>query len=197
MLNYEAPLKPQTETPGARHFVYVGRITYDKGVFLLLKAFERLTAEQPGSKLSFAGDGEALEPLRSRVAQSPCDAQVEVLGRLPAAEVLDLMTRADLLVCPTLTEFTEGLAMVCIEAAAVGTPTLMSSVVPAQDILAGSCLTFQADSEEALLQAMRRLSGDSVEYRRMVAATRTLAPAFRDPSDCWGEQLRRLLDALL
>lgn len=183
-----------SETPErARRFLFVGRITETKGVFSLLDAFAPLAMRHPNATLTYAGDGDALAALRDRAAAHPAAGRIRVLGRLSAEAVLDAMADGDVLVCPTLSGFNEGLALVCIEAAACGVPSIASTVVPARETLGEACRVHEADSTPALAAAMAELADDPAAYRRAAEAARALGPVFRDPSESWGVHVRRLL----
>lgn len=177
-----------------RHIVYLGRVEENKGIFMLLQAFEALADKTSDLSLQFIGDGSALEKLRARIAASRHGARISTTGRLLAEEVHGELSRRDLLVCPTKGSFLEGLAMVGLEAACHGVPSLLSSVVPASDILGEACAVFRVDDQADLLQKLGAIVDDPEDYARMVAAAQALNPVLQDPSEAWGVQLGRILE---
>ncbi|MDF2232804.1 glycosyltransferase family 4 protein [Albimonas sp. CAU 1670] len=187
------PLRLRAAPERAARFLFVGRVTETKGVFALLEAFAPVAARHPEATLTYVGDGDALEPLAARAAAHPAAERIHVRGRLPAEGVLETMADSDVLVCPTLSGFNEGLALVCIEAAACGVPSIASTVVPARETLGAACRVHEADSTPALAAAMAELADDPVAYRRLAEAARALGPVFRDPSESWAAQVKRLL----
>lgn len=105
----------------------------------------------------------------------------------------DRLERADLLVCPTRSEFSEGLALVVVEAAVHGVPTLLSSVVPAKDLFPGAVAEVPADDVAALRAALDRLASSPEDYRALCRAVLERSDAFFDRSLSWGSQLYKAL----
>ena len=100
--------------------VFVGRLSAEKGIHTLLRAWRMLGDLIP---LKVVGDG----PLGSMVAQAASEnPQVQWLGRKPHDEILRLIGQASLLVVPS--ECYETFGRVAIEAFARGTPVLASDI---------------------------------------------------------------------
>lgn len=98
------------------YWIFAGRIEPEKGLHELIEAWPR------GERLLVAGAVDPGRPL-------PPHPDVEALGRVPRDELLNLMAGANGLVFPSI--WLEGLALVCLEALAVGTPILTFSDIPA------------------------------------------------------------------
>lgn len=185
-----APLPPPHPTgQSLQSLLFAGRVEQDKGVFDLLRVFERLAASHGGLSLEFAGEGSALEALRAAVQASGFASRVRVLGRLPAEALRERMRHADLLLCPTRSSFNEGLALVVLESAALGTPAIASSVVPAVEVVGDACLTFEADDAGALAQALENLLADPQRYQRMRSATEGVGRRMLLRERSWGSCL--------
>lgn len=99
--------------------LFVGRLSGEKGIEVLLAAWERLEVAVP---LKIVGDG----PLWSRVADLPRKHGVEYWGRQPKSEVVKLMRDALFLVFPSTCY--EGFAMVIAEAFSAGLPVIASDL---------------------------------------------------------------------
>ena len=100
--------------------LFVGRLSLEKGLDTLFKAWESL-----GSKitLKIVGDG----PLAPQVAESVAKGSgIEYLGYRPLTEVYELMGEAAFLVFPS--EWYEGQPRTIIESFAVGTPVVASNL---------------------------------------------------------------------
>lgn len=186
------PVPPRTT---ARRLLFAGRLEPEKGIFDLLEAFKALAPRFPDATLAFAGAGSAGAALAGRIAASGCADRVRCLGLLAGAEMHAALDAADLLVCPTRTAFSEGLALVVVEAAVHGVPSLLSSVVPAKDLMAGACAEFPADDTVALQAGLEALLGDPARYRRLAEAARARREIFADRSQSWGSGLYRALIA--
>jgi glycosyltransferase involved in cell wall biosynthesis len=97
--------------------LFVGRLSPEKGVRTLLRAWERMAGRMP---LKIAGEG----PLQTLAHDSP--PAVEWLGRLRHEEVVELMKRAAVLVFPS--ECYEGFPTTIAEAFATGLPVVASNL---------------------------------------------------------------------
>jgi glycosyltransferase involved in cell wall biosynthesis len=198
-LYVEIPQFPALITPqprpatSARRLLFLGRVEREKGVFDLLSAFERLSTRFPDASLDVAGVGTAMDNLAAQVAGSPCRERIRLLGWLQGADVHAALDNADLLVCPTRSS--EGLALVVVEAAAHGVPSVVSSVVPAQDLFPGGCSVFPADDVAALSRRLEDIMADDAAYAALRQAATADAGRFTDRSLSWGSALcRALLD---
>lgn len=184
---------PETRSR-ARRLLYLGRLEAHKGIFMLHDAFSTLKAQHPDLELVFAGKGRAEEELRARIAAGPEGA--EYVGMLDSAGVHEAITQADLLVCPTTSGFNEGLALVGLEAAAHGIPSVLSSIVPAVDLLQKACAVFEVDDTTDLTRCLDRLIRDDAAYQALQQATGAVADGLYDRAGGWGSQLGEMLLAL-
>lgn len=108
------PGKPVPDRRAMKDVLFVGRLTMEKGIENLMRAWERL--EVP---LNVAGDG----PMRGVVdaSRSP---YVTALGWKTSAEIAARMSEARFLVMPS--EWYEGFPMTLVEAFSLGLPVLVS-----------------------------------------------------------------------
>ncbi|GHD98609.1 hypothetical protein U879_14145 [Defluviimonas sp. 20V17] len=186
---------PLAKADAVRDLLFLGRIERSKGVFMLIDVFEQLAAAHPRLSLTIAGSGSADAELSQRIAASPQRDRIAFPGRLNSDQVHVAIAKADLLVCPTMTTFNEGLALVGFEAAAHGVPSVLSSVVPAQDLLADSCIVFEADDPQALAAALSGVIENKHAYRDLCAATAAVRDKIYDRSLSWGSGLFKALAA--
>lgn len=103
--------------------LFVGRLTNEKGIMTLLKAWKKLTIP-----LLMAGDG----PLKDRVHQvgSPW---IHLLGNISHQETLTFMRKARLLVFPS--EWFEGFPLVLAEAFSCGLPVIAANLGSGAEIV--------------------------------------------------------------
>ncbi len=100
--------------------LYVGRLSPEKGVSILLSAWEKLGGRLP---LKVAGDG----PLAGLVAEATRTLKgVEWLGRQSRERVLALMKEARVLIFPSV--LYEGLPAAITESYAAGLPVIASNI---------------------------------------------------------------------
>jgi glycosyltransferase involved in cell wall biosynthesis len=103
------------------------RLVPRMGVGLLLDAWAELDGELPaGSTLLLAGDGPLRDELARRATEPRLAGRVRVLGEVSEEELVDVYRASDVAAVPSL-EF-EGFGLVVLEAAACGTPSLVSDV---------------------------------------------------------------------
>ncbi len=119
--------------PGPReglgeYALFVGRLSEEKGIRTLLRAWRHLGA----MPLVIAGDGPLMGLVRSAAGRSS-GAQLRVLGRCAREEVFRLMKGARFLVFPS--ESYETFGLVLIEAFACGLPVLASRSGAAEDVV--------------------------------------------------------------
>lgn len=146
----------------ANDFIYgfVGRITRDKGINELLEAFFEL---ENGSKLFLIGNVEDEDTLDENLwtkAKSHPDVQIHIA----ASDIERYFAMIDVLVLPS---YREGFGNVVIEAAAVGTPAIVSNIPgPIDTIDAGkTALVVNAKDTEALTEAMQKIQ--TMDYMGM------------------------------
>jgi glycosyltransferase involved in cell wall biosynthesis len=100
------------------HFLFVGRLSDEKGISILLKAFQKCNYS-----LHIAGDG----PLRSEI-ENACksNSNINYKGNLSHSEVIEAMQQCTALIFPSI--WYEGMPMTILESFAVGTPVITSNL---------------------------------------------------------------------
>jgi len=111
---------PPTGDGRGGYAVYVGRLSREKGLSTLLRAWETVR----GLPLKIVGDGPLRPQLEKEVLR--LGLPVEFCGRLSRREVLRIIGSAALQVVPS--EWYEGFPMVILEAYACGTPVVASRI---------------------------------------------------------------------
>jgi glycosyltransferase involved in cell wall biosynthesis len=115
-------VRAPTATP---RFVFVGRLSREKGVASLIRAFARAREAVPAAELRIVGDGDerpSLEQLSASLGQS---ASISFRGSLPLAGVERELAPAWASVVPSL--WAEPLGLVAVEAIVRGVPVIASS----------------------------------------------------------------------
>jgi len=151
----------------------VRRLVPRMGIETLLNAWE----DQPGSsRLLIAGDGPVRARLEALVAQSPgLGDRVCILGRVTEEDLLNVYRSADVNVVPTLSF--EGFGLVVQEAAACGTPSIVSGVGGLPEAIMGApgCAQVPPGDAACLRQALNEVRarpdspGDRVSIRAWAA----------------------------
>lgn len=137
----DLPARFQETRGGA---LFVGRLSDEKGIKLLLAAWENITYP-----LKIAGDG----PLRALVEKHPSP-DVNYLGSLTSARVREEMAKSAFLVMPSI--WYEGFPMVLVEAFASGLPVITSRL--------GSMAEIVSDG----IEGVHFSPGDSVDLQQKI-----------------------------
>ena len=141
--------------------VYVGRLSKEKGVDLLIRAFERLD----DGHLLIIGSGSEERELK-RLAEK-CD-RIHFLGFLPRDQALLYVKGSDVFVLPSRSE---GLSTALLEAMACGTAVIATSVGGSVELVEHgvSGLLVPPEDHKALADALRLLLSDASLRRRLAA----------------------------
>ena len=120
------PSKLPTDAGGLPLLVFVGRLSEQKGLDVLMDAWESLCQQgEPKARLAIAGSGEMNEWLEERIAASTYPQSIAKLGRVEDAEKRWLFENAKGVLIPSRFE---GLPTVLLEAMHAGAPTVMADV---------------------------------------------------------------------
>ncbi len=140
---------------GACRFLYVGRVSKEKNLDLLLAAFRALLARRPDADLIVVGDGPYLEELAARHS----DPRILFTGFLHGAELAAAYASADVFVFPSATD-TFGNAV--LEAHASGLPAVVADAGGPPEIVREhrSGLVFDPTDAGELAAGMERLMLD-------------------------------------
>ncbi|MBV4356369.1 glycosyltransferase family 4 protein [Pinibacter aurantiacus] len=107
-------------------FLFVGRISIEKGIVTLLEAFSKHTKE----KIVIVGDG----PERARLEQQyQSFDNIEFAGQKSKNDVLNFMKKCKALIFPSI--WYEGLPFTIIEAFSTGTPVITSRIGSMKDLV--------------------------------------------------------------
>jgi glycosyltransferase involved in cell wall biosynthesis len=166
--------------PAAFVVVCARRMVARMGIDLLLDAWSQIEHELPeGSLLLLIGDGPLHETFAARAAQPALAGRVRVTGRLSDEELIEAYRCADVAAVPSVA--VEGFGLVVLEAAACGTPSIVSDVggLPEAAAALDPSLVVTAGDIEALGARLRAAAQGALPTR---AATRDYAERFAWPA---------------
>jgi len=170
----------------------VGRLSYEKGVDMLLEAWERVAPEHPDWRLHIYGDGPAAPDLRHQAESAGLSGSVEFKGMTDDIEAA--LTEASIFALPSRDE---GFPMSVLESMAYGLPTVGFDCAPGVRELLNeeeNGLLAERGDIFAFAEALDRLMGDAALRRSMGAAARNSVLRFHPDTvlDRW-ERLFSLL----
>jgi glycosyltransferase involved in cell wall biosynthesis len=154
-------------------FLYMARITKDKGALLMAEGFARYSATvQSNAHLLVVGpDEEGLIPSMRQICVS-CIERVHFLGYTTVPE--QLIAASDILCLPS---YREGFGTVLINAAAGGIPAVAARIYGSEDAVIDGVtgLLHRAGDTDDLVRCMRELACNSRLRARMGAQARERA----------------------
>lgn len=141
--------------------LYVGRLTQEKGISTLLKAWEILGERVP---LKIVGTGPLADDVSVSVKTNP---GITWLGTKSISEVYDLMGQAKFLIFPS--EWYETFGLVIAEAFAKGTPVIAANIGAAAEIVqhGKTGLHFNSGDINALVQQVAWLFSHEIQLGQM------------------------------
>lgn len=156
------PLPVPPPGPGFRHvpaaapsFVYCGRLSREKGVDLLIRAFARLAGSAADARLRIVGDGPQRLALQTLVDSLGARQQVALTGYGSAGDVERELSGAWALVAPSL--WAEPYGLVAVEAMVRRVPVIASADGGFGETVEPGItgLLFPNGDEDALLRCLR------------------------------------------
>ena len=152
-------------TPDIKHVLFVGRLSHEKGVLLLLQAFERLVDNHPDTHLHIIGDGPDSDRINAFLADhASLVGRVTLHGWVVKSDLPTYYAAAHLLMVPSLTE---PLGRVVMEGLASGTPVIGAQVGGIPDLIQDgeTGFLFTKGDVDALTNCLR----DALENPQRVA----------------------------
>ena len=149
-----------------KNVIFIGRVTNEKGLPVLLEAWRIWGADAP--QLVIVGDGPDLPELRKRFAKI----NVRWLGKLKPLETIEELRKSQLLVFPSICY--EGFPMVVREALACGVPILSSEIGAMSELVRPEFgqLFFVGNSANLLLHARAMMEKPFVSLEKKATAAR-------------------------
>lgn len=161
---------------GVFTYLFVGRITRDKGINELVEAFVRLHQEYPYTRLVLVGRFEDnLDPISpsTKALIEKGENGIEAVGEKRGDELLAYYASSDCYVQPS---YREGFPNTVLEAGAMGLPCIVTDINGSREIIQDGVngLIVPSKDAAALYEAMRRMLLDSDMRERMIAKARPM-----------------------
>ncbi|WP_141576534.1 glycosyltransferase [Actinomadura sp. WMMA1423] len=154
----------------------VGRLSYEKGVDLMLEAWERVACRHPGWRLHIYGTGPDEADLRARADAAGLSGSVEFRGAV--SDVEEALVEASVFALPSRAE---GFPMSVLEAMAYGLPTVAFDCAPGVRVLiedGRDGLLAPPGDIAAFAAALDRLIEDPELRRALGSEARASVPRF-------------------
>ncbi len=168
--------------------VAVGRLVPVKQFPALVDALVALKPRHPKLRAMIIGEGYERESLEAYIDEAGASGWIRLTGRVDDAKLLSLYRQAWLVAS---TSAREGWGMTITEAAACGTPAVVSNIAGHRDAVVHGRTGFLADTPEEMIAYMDSILGDDAQRARMSAAALEHASRFT-----WEATARGALEAL-
>lgn len=149
-------------------FIFVGRITGDKGINDLVEAFVKLNEKHPDTRLVLVGGYESdLDPLKPETLQKieSCKA-IDACGPKYGDDLLMEYMKADCFIMPS---YREGFPNTVMEAGAMGLPSIVTDINGSREIIVDgeNGLIVPPQTVQPLYDAMERMMNDKELREKM------------------------------
>jgi len=178
------PARPPLTSPPT--VVFAGRLVWEKGVDVLVKAFAQVKGHCPAAQLLIAGDGPECDRIRTQIEHLGLSDAVTLLGHLPRHDMEQRFDQAWVQAVPS--RWAEPFGMVAAEAMMRGTAVVASATGGLTEVVQAGCTGMLVPPEAigtlaqallVLLQA-RLLAEKMGQAGRKVALTRFSETVFVD-----------------
>ncbi len=180
------------DLPEGTRFLYVGRVSKEKNLPLLCRAFKRLSETCSDVHLIVVGDGPYLKEMK----RSMNGASVHFTGYLDGDELAGIYPACDTFVFPSTTD---TFGNVVLEAQAGGVPIIVTDLGgPQENLIPNETgLIVQGENEDALVEAMKTMATNSERRRQMGIRARQYAEkrSFLKAFDAYWEIYRERSDS--
>ena len=188
----EAPARAWNEV---RRFVCVGRLSPEKGQFVLIDALGELRRQGLDAELVLAGDGELRSAIERHCAERGVADLVRITGWISGASVREEIEASRALV---LSSFAEGLPVVLMEAMACARPVIATRVSGVPELVRDGqegWLVAPANVVE-LAAAMRQCLEADVQTLQAMGTAARMRALDRHDVDRSAQQLRQIFEPL-
>ncbi|MGK7954155.1 MAG: glycosyltransferase family 4 protein [Crocosphaera sp.] len=164
---FSLPYKPIKDKPC---FVSVGRLSEQKGQYLLIEAVHKLVSQGYDFKLFLVGDGALREPIEEAINRLKLENIVEITGWANQEQVQNYILQSWTMVLPS---FAEGLPVVIMESLALGRPVISTYIAGIPELVKPekSGWLVPAGSVEALVSTMKKALDTPISQLEIMGKT--------------------------
>ncbi|NTV25373.1 MAG: glycosyltransferase family 4 protein [Chlorobiaceae bacterium] len=170
-------LKERYGLSGRFVFGYIGRLSHEKGVDILVQAFGEIAGKRPSVSLLVVGTGLEGKRLEERFGHEAWWRQIVFVGGLSWEDAMRHLAVIDALVVPSRFE---GFGLSAVEAMAASKPVIAARTGGLMEIIEDgySGLLYEIEDFSALARLMLLLIDDAANYRKLSVNARKRALDF-------------------
>lgn len=166
---------------------YVGRLSPEKNLDMLIDMIGELVKWRPTAKLMYVGDFAEYRPhLEEMASQSPAADRIIFTGRVPREQLGQVFGATKVFVFPSLTD-TQSLAL--HEATGAGLPVVMIDEPVTEVVHDGANGYFSKDDPIDMAAKVNHVLDDPESYKKMCEASKHVASQFSEQ-----KQAKKILD---
>ncbi|MGH9710970.1 MAG: glycosyltransferase family 4 protein, partial [Candidatus Acidiferrales bacterium] len=177
-----------------RFLTYVGGFSPHKNLGLLVDVFRELQSQPrfDDVRLLLVGDYErdafysCYEQIEEQVRRAGLHERVIFCGYLSDEDLVILLNLAKALVLPSVSE---GFGLPAVEAAACGTPAVVTTESPLPELLRAGAIGVEPNDRAGLRHALSTILSDAERHQKMCTAARAAAAQLS-----WANSARQLLN---
>ena len=106
------------------HILFLATLNRNKGIYVLLEAFEAVVKHKPMARLTIAGDGPEREGVKKAVEASPAAERISLVGSIGRDKVADAFRSCAVYCLPS---FGEPFGLSALEAMSCGKPVVVTA----------------------------------------------------------------------
>jgi len=148
------------------NFVYCGRLSHQKRVPFLIRAFNECINRGCKQDLYIVGDGEEMDKINNLIKLYCIEERIIILGALTHGQALRVIKES---ICLVLSSLFEGFPQVVLEAMALGKPVIVPEIGGLKEIVThnDNGYLFPVDREDVLCDLIMIISEDKAKATEM------------------------------
>lgn len=161
----------RTGERSAGSILFVGRLSDEKGVNVLLESLALLKSQNIEFRLTVLGDGPSRRDIERQINQLQLDGLVELLGYVDQTTIREFLSETDIFILPS---FAEGIPVSLMEAMAIGVPVISTHVGGISELIIDNytgLLCYPSDSV-GLANSIRKYLSDQGFKEKIVEQAR-------------------------
>lgn len=158
------------------YILYVGRLSYAKGLFELIDTAKQI--DNHNIKFYLAGKGELEEKIKEKILKENLEAKVKLLGNLKHDELVNVYQKATMFL---FLSYYEGFPTVVLEAMSSGLPVLVSDIEAHKNFIENGkngILVEKGSSKDAAEKIQILLNDDDLKSKLGTNARKTVENKF-------------------
>jgi glycosyltransferase involved in cell wall biosynthesis len=172
---FEPSIFTNERRPRREQLVAVGHFKWQKGYQYMLRAMVEVAARRPACRLLIIGDGPERPRLEAEIVRLGLSGRVVLLGAVSQAEVARHLNDSRLFVMSALSE---GLPKAVLEAAACGTPAVVTTACNVGDIIDRIGVAVAPRDPVVFAEAVITLLDDEARWQRLSEGGREVARGY-------------------